>query len=80
MKLKKKEDQSVDTSFLLRMGNKIPMEGVTERKFGAEMEGRTIQILPHLGIHPINNYQTQTLLHMLTRFRLQDPYIVSSLL
>ena len=27
MKLKKK-DQSVDTSFLLRMGNKMPMEGV----------------------------------------------------
>ena len=32
MKLKKKEDQSVDTSLLLRMGNKIPMEGVTETK------------------------------------------------
>ena len=40
MKLKKKEDQSVDTSFLLRMGNKIPMEGVTETKFRAETEGR----------------------------------------
>jgi hypothetical protein len=39
MKLKKKEDQSVDTSFLLRMENKIPMEGVTETKFRAEMEG-----------------------------------------
>jgi hypothetical protein len=25
------------------MGNKIPMEGVTETKFGAETEGRTIQ-------------------------------------
>jgi hypothetical protein len=36
MKLKKKENQSVDTSFLLRLGNKIPMEGVTETKFGAE--------------------------------------------
>jgi hypothetical protein len=33
MKLKKKEDQSVDTLFLLRMGNKIPMKGVTETKF-----------------------------------------------
>jgi hypothetical protein len=31
----------VDTSFL-RMGNKIPMEGVTEIKFGAEPEGMTI--------------------------------------
>jgi hypothetical protein len=50
----------VDTSFLLRMGNKIPMEGVTETKFGAETEGRTIQRWPHLGVHPINNYQTQT--------------------
>jgi hypothetical protein len=29
MKLKKNEDQSVDTSFLLRMRNKKPMEGVT---------------------------------------------------
>ena len=48
MKLKN-EDQSVDTSFLLRMGNKISMEGVTETKFGAETEGRTIQRLPHWG-------------------------------
>jgi hypothetical protein len=30
MKLKKKEDQSVDTLILLRCGNTIPMEGVTE--------------------------------------------------
>jgi hypothetical protein len=36
MKLKRKEDQSVDTSRLLRMGNKISMEGVTQTKFGAE--------------------------------------------
>jgi hypothetical protein len=43
MKLKNKEDQSVDTLLLLRMGNKIPMEGVTETKFGAEAEGRTTQ-------------------------------------
>jgi hypothetical protein len=56
MKLKKKEDQSVDTSFLLRRGKKIPMEGVTETKFGAETEERTIQRLPHPGIHPINSH------------------------
>jgi hypothetical protein len=37
------------------------MEGVTETKFGAEPEGRTIQRLPHMGIHCINNHQTQTL-------------------
>jgi hypothetical protein len=41
MKLKKKEDQSVNTSFILRMGNKIPMEGVTETNVEAETERRT---------------------------------------
>ena len=67
MKLKKKEDQSVDNSFLLRMGNKISMEEVTEAKFRAEMEGRTIQ-RPHPGIHTIYNHQTQIILHMPERF------------
>jgi hypothetical protein len=28
------EDQNVDTSFILRMGNKLPMEGFTDTKFG----------------------------------------------
>jgi hypothetical protein len=37
--------------FLLRIGNKTPMEGVTETKFGAKMKGWTIQRLPHPGIH-----------------------------
>ena len=31
--IKKREDQWVDTSFLLRIGYKIPMKGVTETKF-----------------------------------------------
>jgi hypothetical protein len=39
MKLKKNEHQSVDTLPLLRIGNKTPMEEVTETKFGAEMKG-----------------------------------------
>jgi hypothetical protein len=30
--IKKKEDQCVDTSFLLRIGNKITLEGVKEKK------------------------------------------------
>ena len=46
---------------LFRRGNKIPMEGVIETKFGTEPEGMTIQRLPQFGIHPIINYQTQTL-------------------
>jgi hypothetical protein len=36
--LSKNEDQSVDALPLLRIGNKTPMEGVTETKFGAEMK------------------------------------------
>jgi hypothetical protein len=38
MKLKKNKD----TLPLLRIGNKIPMEGVTEIKFGTETKGWTI--------------------------------------
>jgi hypothetical protein len=37
-KLKKKEDQSVETSFIFRMGNKIPMKGFSETKFEAKTE------------------------------------------
>ena len=42
MKLKKNKDQSVDTLSILRIGNKTPLEGVTETKFGAETKGWTI--------------------------------------
>ena len=42
MKLKKKEDQSVDTSVLLRRGSTILMKGVTETKCEAEIEGKAI--------------------------------------
>jgi hypothetical protein len=68
----------MNTSFLLKMRNKIPMEGVIETTFGAEMEERTIQRLPNLGIHPINSHQTQTLLHMSAKFFWQDPDIALS--
>jgi hypothetical protein len=68
MKLKKKENQCVDISFLPRIRNKIPIEGATETKFGAKMKGWTIQRLPHLGVYPIISHQTQTLLHMPARF------------
>ena len=68
MKLKKKEDQSVDTSFLLRIGNKIPMKRVTESKFGAKTKGWTIQRIPYPGIHPLISHQTQTLLYMPASF------------
>jgi hypothetical protein len=42
MKFKKKEDQSVVTLPLPRNGNKTPMEGATETKFGAVTKRWTI--------------------------------------
>jgi hypothetical protein len=42
MKLKRNQDKSVDTLLLLRIGNKTPMERVTETKIGAERKGWTI--------------------------------------
>jgi hypothetical protein len=69
--MKLKEDQNVDTSLLLRMGNKIPMVGVTEKKLRADTEGMTIQRLPHLGIHPINNHQTQTIVDVNKSFQIE---------
>jgi hypothetical protein len=66
MKLKTKEDKSVDTSVLLRRGNKIPKGGDTEINCGAETEVKATQRLPHLGIHLIYNYQTHRVLWMPT--------------
>jgi hypothetical protein len=52
MKLKKKEEQSVDNSFLLRMGNEIPIEGVTETKFKQSLKEK-----------PFRDYSTPDLSH-----------------
>jgi hypothetical protein len=65
MKVKKKEDQSMNT-LVLRRRNKIAMGGYTETKCGAETEGKTIQRLSHLGIHPIYSHHTRTILWMPT--------------
>ena len=67
MKLEMKEDQSVDTSLVLIMGTKYPWKEL-QRHFGGEKKERTIQRLLHLGIHPIDNHQTQTILHMPAKF------------
>ena len=67
----------MDTLVLLRRENKIPMEGVTKTKCEAETERMTIQRLLHLGMHPINNHQNQTLLWMPTRACLQPDIAVS---
>jgi hypothetical protein len=56
MKLKKKDDQNVGASVLLRKGNKMLKEGNMETKCGAEIEGKAIQRQPHLEIHPIYSH------------------------
>jgi hypothetical protein len=66
MKVEKKEHQTMDILILV-MGNKIPMEGVTEKMCGAETEGITINRLFNLGTHPIYNLQSQTLMWTPTR-------------
>ena len=63
---------------LLRWGNKIPMEGVTETKCGAEIERMPNHRLSQLGIHPIYNHQTQTVLWMPTRACVEEPEIAVS--
>jgi hypothetical protein len=60
-KSRRKEGPTVDTLILLRMGNKIPIEGVTEIKFRAQTEGMTIQRLPYLRIQVIKIHQSQTI-------------------
>ena len=49
MKLKKKEDQNVNDSFLLRRGNKILMGGNKGTASTSRTEGKAIQRLPILG-------------------------------
>ena len=65
MKSKKKEDQCVDTSVLLRKGNKILTGGNLETNCGAETEGKAIQRMPYQGISPIYSHLTWMLLWML---------------
>ena len=62
MKLKKKEDQSVCSLVLLKRSNKILMGANTETNCETESKNWANQRLPHLGIHPKDSYQMQTLL------------------
>ena len=64
MKPKKEKNQNVDASVPFRRVNKILTEGNMETKCEAETEGKAIQRLSHLGIHPIYSHQTWTLLWM----------------
>jgi hypothetical protein len=65
MKPIKKEDQNVVASVIFRRVNKILTGGSMETKCGAKTEGKAIQRLPHLAIHPIYSHQTWTLLWLL---------------
>jgi hypothetical protein len=63
---------------LLTRENKIFKAGNTETKCGAETEGKIIQKLPHLGIHPIYRHHIQTLLWMPRSACCQEPDIAVS--
>jgi hypothetical protein len=52
MKIKRKEDQSVDASVLLRRVNKIFMGGNMETMCGAETEEKAIQRLLYTVTNP----------------------------
>jgi hypothetical protein len=52
MKFKKKEDQSMDTSVLLRRGNKIPMGGDTETKLEQRLKKKPSIDCPTWGSIP----------------------------
>jgi len=52
----------VDASVFLRKENKILTGGNRETNSEAETEGKAIQRLSYLGIHPKYSHQTQTLL------------------
>jgi hypothetical protein len=54
------------------------MRGDTETKCEAETEGKAIQRLSHVEIHPIESYQTQTLLRMPRSTSRQKPDIAVS--
>jgi len=75
MKFKKKEDQNVDASFLLRWENKILSGLNTEIKSEARAEEKVIQTMPHLGIHPICSRQTQSLLLMPRSSYWKEPHM-----
>ena len=64
MKLKKKEDQSVDASVLFR--TKYSWEEIWRQSVEQRLKERTSRDCPHLGIYPIHSHQTQTLLWMPT--------------
>jgi hypothetical protein len=55
------------------MGNKITMEGVIGTKFGIEAEGRTIQKLPHLGIHSIKKKSNTDIIAFASKILLTAP-------
>jgi len=67
----KKEDQNMNASFLLRRENKNKNKKQktligrnTGIKSGAGLDEKFMQRLPFLGLHPVCNHQTQSLLLM----------------
>jgi hypothetical protein len=60
----------------LELGTKHPWKEL-QRQSVEQTEVMTIQRLPHLGIHPINNHQTQTLYSSLNWECIYSPSLIS---
>jgi hypothetical protein len=58
--------------------NKILIGGNMVTKCGTETEGKAIQRLPQLGIHPISSHQTWVLLWMMGSACCQEPDVAVS--
>jgi hypothetical protein len=65
MKLKKNEDQSVDTLPLLRIGNNHPWKELQRQSLELRQKDGPSRDLPDPGFHPIISLQTMTPLHTL---------------
>jgi hypothetical protein len=70
MKFKKKEYLNMCASVPPKKENTTLTGANTETKCRTETEENDIQRVPHLEIHPIYSYQTQTLLWMPKKFML----------
>jgi hypothetical protein len=67
MKLKKKQDQSVDTLFFLRMVNKIPREGFRDKVQSCDGSKYHLETAPP-GDPSHKQPPNQTVMHMPARF------------
>jgi hypothetical protein len=76
-KIKKREDQWMATSFLLRLGTKYSWKELQRQSLELRQKDGPSRDYPTWGIHPIIIQQTQTLLHNARKILL-SPFLNAS--